>query len=680
MNTTRALLKKDVPWLLFFLAGGTAGMVAALCSSPFVYTFIVTPGHREELFHVAWSCGVGLGVVAACFDELLGTREFLACRPVSAGGVLRARLVGCLSVLAGWFVLVPSVAYTVFALIDPAWQPGWFRQLPSIWGAMLPAVSMCAVGLCAGGLPFPWWVRLLCLPPMVVIPFSVIFVWAQAWERSGNYYMAGSGTTSWPAFVGGHLALAALAVAWAASCRRFVRDPDRPVAATLRRRLLTPLLGVTAISAVLVLQFLTATAVRRLHANWPQLVLHDGKPVLAVRPDWAGPWLVVDADHRLTGERLSSAPRVGFTGLGVGRDSIRVEAPRDTRYRSAGARVGGALLLDADGTAFWQQSDGRMHQVAKTTASPRFGAKARVEALVKRGASQTVVAEPGQDTLQILGAGTFVVAEPGDDAVWILDPAARNFVRAALADGDRVVERQYDTTIEPLPDATLVPSDDESLLRGERFGYALRDRGLVKVVRLVPAPPAPSDDEATRYVRHLEMDCLGGTLEHDLGPGVAPFRHRFEPRTATERAFAGVALMLSAIRPPVMQLPSGLVSVPPLSWGRGIDETVGERPRLGWAVTLLDALIWIGGRWWLVAVSVAVAVLVTWGTRRRLRRVGADAGTLRFWTVAVLLLGPVGALVAIACERPRAWADRTVRIPVPAPRIVSPTAAPEVLA
>ena len=183
--------------------------------------------------------------------------------------------------------------------------------------------------------------------------------------------------------------------------------------------------------------------------------------------------------------------------------------------------------------------------------------------------------------------------------------------------------------------------------------------------------PPEEDSPQLRY-RVSDTDHLGSTVELELGPGLAPFRHRFEPRTAVERTFAGLALLLSAIRPPVLQIPSGALSIPPVSWEPGADPPPSEPRSTRWSYLLLDPLVVVGARWWLVLASIALAVLVAWGTRRHLRLRGVDAATLRFWTVAVLLLGPAGAWVAIACERRRAWADRALRVPPPAPRIASP--------
>jgi hypothetical protein len=310
-----------------------------------------------------------------------------------------------------------------------------------------------------------------------------------------------------------------------------------------------------------------------------------------------------------------------------------------------------------------------MHPIPKTPGQPRFAHDAWIETL----------------DLPAPAGRMLVVAEPGAAEVWICDPSGQAFRRLALAEDDRVRSRATEraTRWEPLPEASVVPGKEEGLVQGERFGYVLRDQALVKVARLLaPEPRAPSEWDR---VRVTDADVLGSTIEYQRGPGMEPFRHRFAVRTAKDTAFAALLLALSAMRPPVLQIASGAASVPRLSWGNGTDYTerravlqVGAWGRAVWWA--LDPVVVVGGRWWLVAASIGLAVLMAWAARRRLRRLGADAATIRFWTTAVLLLGPAGAWAAIACERPRAWADRAVRPPVAAPRIASAEVAPEVVA
>src|SRR5688572_29462006 len=169
---TDMLLQKDLPWIGGVLLAGMIAMVLSLHTTSFVHTFVVTPRHYEELFHTAWPSGLLLGVVASCFDEALGTREFLTQRPVPARAITGSRFVACAFVLAAWFG-VPFWAYVAFVW-DRHWEFFHWQRLPSIWATMTPAVSGCALGLAAGSLPFAWWARLGCLAMAFLASFSAI--------------------------------------------------------------------------------------------------------------------------------------------------------------------------------------------------------------------------------------------------------------------------------------------------------------------------------------------------------------------------------------------------------------------------------------------------------------------------------------------------------------------------
>lgn len=154
----------------------------------------------------------------------------------------------------------------------------------------------------------------------------------------------------------------------------------------------------------------------------------------------------------------------------------------------------------------------------------------------------------------------------------------------------------------------------------------------------------------------LHDDLLGFTIVIPATAGQPEFRHEFTPRTASEWWFASLAIALSAARPPLLH---AVASVAP-----------GEGRTHGPLECLLDPLVTKGGHRWLAALSLGVAAICAWRVARRLRRLGVDRSTTRFWVVASALLGPFGALASALAERPRAWADRRVPQPAP-PRIAS---------
>ena len=113
------LLQKDGPWIAGFLVAGVLGLAAGIAAQSFMQVFVLGPNHVEAAFHVAWIAGLLLGLVAACWDEVLRTREFLEQRPLAAARVANARLAGCGVVLAAWFVGAPLGAWLWFAGFDP---------------------------------------------------------------------------------------------------------------------------------------------------------------------------------------------------------------------------------------------------------------------------------------------------------------------------------------------------------------------------------------------------------------------------------------------------------------------------------------------------------------------------------------------------------------------------------
>lgn len=633
MSPLRALLRKDLPWLLFFLVGGTVGLVLALCSRSFGFAFVVSPGRREELFHVAWSCGMGLGVVAFAFDELLGTRDYLAQRRVTVGDLMRARLVGCALVIASWMLLAPVLAYLLLWFDSGPWQWGHWQQLPAIWGTMVPAWSACALAVLAVSLPFVWWLRLLCLGAMFVVSFSAIF-WC---ERESPW-----SPTSWSTFVLGHFVVAIGAMTFAFWASTGERDADRPLTPRARRTAVVPMLVVAAAAGTALLWMLEGNAIGRLRSTYPSLCRHDGGYVLAVRPDWRQPWLVVDAQHAPTGERLTSAKGVSPGGSDFGLDLVRIEGPNARSSWQSWLRTGGQLWV-GDGVAWWSSSLSRsLQRVLKIGDEPGFAPDLNVHTMAVDGGARQVV----------------VFVERDANVVWLLDESSLAVRPLPLAEGDHANHIARADRLAPLEPDGVAPAvgKEEDVVWGSRYGYALRE-GRLQPVGKVPQPD-PRDDSPWNGMRVTAGDGLGWTVAIDAAGGMPAFHHRFEPRTLPERVWAGVACWFGALRPPLLQLAAACMSP--------TESPPGKR-WFWW----LDPLVMHGRRWWLVAAGAALAAWCAWRTRRRLRHLGADAATLRFWTVATLLLGPVGAWCSVLWERPRAWADRSLVIPVAAPRIVS---------
>ncbi|HEX6811527.1 MAG TPA: hypothetical protein VF384_07880 [Planctomycetota bacterium] len=629
------LLRKDRAWHGPLGVLGTTALAIAIMERGFVDTFVVTPGHREALFHTAWIAGMCLGLAAACFDEVLGTRELLQQRPLSASALLRARLVACAVVLAEWFVFAPVAAYIGFAWLDSSFELGHWRQWPSIWAAMVPAISACAIGLLAGSLPFSWWLRGLSLGALFFVSFPLAFWLGLSWP-SWQELLAGAYSTPW--FVGCHLVAAALAVLVATATAGERHDADVPLSPRVRLRVVAPLLPVAAALMCMGLMEVEVSLVQQLQRAYPRAVGNDRGVVLAVRDDRGLRW-IVDSEHRLTGQRppASAVEWVRFDWPRIHHGSFWIEGPRWRGHESFRSH-GGRLLVDGDGTVWWHPGNGRLRTVAKPQPEPPFAAGTVAEML---GTRQKVV----------------VLAERDAAAIWRFLPETESFERVPMPGGDVVVAINRHEPSDLVLDGAPAVDEGERLVRGKRFRYALRGGGLVAVA---PHDAGTRSERASaRRVRVIEPDPIESTVEFLDDAGTTLLRHTFAPRTAFERMLAGAACVLSALRPPVLQI---------AAMAKQSEPTAALGSRWPW---LFDPLVTGGRRLWLVLVSCALAAGLAWRIRHRLLRLGAPQATRRFWITATLVLGPIGAFACLAFERVRAYTTPAVEVPAPPPRIAT---------
>jgi hypothetical protein len=460
---------------------------------------------------------------------------------------------------------------------------------------------------------------------MFALSFSTVF-WA---AQTGS-----NGSTTWSTFVFGHASITVVAIGWLVVTAGDARDGDRPWSPRARRSVVVPVTVLATIAGCLVLAALEGHAIERLHRCYPRLVQRDGTVQLAIRPDWERGWIAVDGQHQPTGQEVVGARDFGRWESAINADFLRIEAPRSGALANSQGGAGGRLCLGADGSAWWQSYEGGLLRVEP---EPDFVPGSLI---VRIGA-------------RIEGGVVFGIVEPEGTEVFLLDDARRGFRREPLPDGDKVRGRIYGESdkYEQLADAP-VTSADEGLLEGDIFVYALRAGVLRKVGRRIQ--PRIVGDDFTR-IELLRKDGLSQTLVVPGGSGGVAFEHRFEPRTLAERSWAGVALCLSALRPPVVQTIAGCAS----------DDFAETGSPVGW---MFAPLVVDGRRWWLVGVAWIVAAAATWRVRQRLRHLGADASTIHFWTIATLLLGLVGALCCMWFERPRMHALRNAP-PAPAPRL-----------
>lgn len=625
----KALLQKDAVWVGALLAAGGIALTAAIGERGGFHAFVLGSWRHEALFHCAWIGGLVLGAVAGCFDELLGTREYLRQRPVSWRQVFAARLAGCGTVLLGWFVVAPVGAWLPFAVFEDGWQFTRWQTLGPLLASMVPAVSACMIGLAAATLPAVWWLRLLAATAWFLAAFGC------AWQLSTD----SQGYADPATFVAIHLLAAAACLVVAFVAARHSADADRPWTGLLR----VVAGGAIAIGVVLiataVVREVQQVVVRALHRAYPVAVRHGNEIVLAHR-DAEHRWQLVTADHVPTGTELpAEGLGMSWSGPDDWPHQYEFDAPRWRDAGSSSFGLGGRIVyLAANGQAWVREGTHAVVVTGKGEQRVAFGARSTMGTI--------------DDTCIVIDADTH--------DLWRFEEARGWFLPVATPDGDPL--QQFDRAWleagagDDLRQRLQVARDQSrgsvDFVRGRRGDYVLREGRLVSV-------PGLRQHARTGWSRDFAEAAPRDVITYSLDvPGsgaAAPFHHEVTPRTTRERVTAGAAMLWSLMRPPVLQ---GIAHMRPAV----------QRP--AW---WFDALVLGGRRPWLVFAGIAFAALLAWRVARRLRRLRAPSPAVTFWVVTTLLLGPIAAVLSVVFERPRAYADRTLPGPFPAPRIVTHT-------
>jgi hypothetical protein len=633
-----ALLRKDAPWLLVMLLLGSTALTIAWVATGFAEIWLFQPQRMRGPYHVAWVAGLALGIVASGWDDLLGTRDYLRHRPLGRLRLHGARVLGCALVLAAWMAVPPLVHWGIESMTGLAafGHPG---HVLDVWACSSVAWSACGVALFASALPCGVRLRLFACGAALL---SVFF----AAETIGRTE-AGPHDAATFACIHGVAAFAFGALSFATALRD--TDADRPWPGRARRVAAAATATVVAFAGNAGLALRELAGLRAYHLAAPFVARVGGDYRLIVRTDAReAPVLIpVDATHRAVGDALAGdsvralwSPRDGLDCRGPGFDDPWFHSGR-SENRFAG--------LDDDGLY-------RRLCYDSVTRRPRFVVAGKGPAMLPFTGDARV--------LDCRGAGSSVwIAEPGAAELWRLDPDASSFTAVPLPDGDHLTRVQY---VRPGNDRDRLEVGDlhyqlvegvKEALVGEHGAYLLAESGPVHVPSWMQAALARQGaDERRERVELVDDDLLAPRVRAFDAGGAVRFEHDYGPRTSAEIREAGLALACSAQRPPLLQAAALLVAAHP-------------RPRL------LDPLLTGARRPWLAAATLACAGLWALLGALRLRRIGADAATRRFWSIATLLLGPAAFVAGCCIERRRCHAGRDVTPgdtgPGAPPRIVS---------
>jgi hypothetical protein len=637
----KSLIKHDLRWAWPLALLGTALHVFIQQNANHVAGVWILPSNDHLEVALSYCAVVAslLGVWAIFADDLLGVREYLVHRPVSAPAIFWARHLVGLAVVASWVLLTPTVHLAGTLLFSPnasLVDAGRWAALVGMGGsalffyALAAFLASCTRSVIAGlllaaagaSVLHPTiWLTVIDTPPAVFIVSAVVSA-----------------------------ALAPLLLVLAERNRRLAADPDRPWSSSRLTRAGTGLLIVTGVAAALVLTFFQVVTRLALLDTYPRIAVQDGQPVLVAWSRRDRHYWRVDDQHRPV-EPLTGAARLVFTAA----DDLRRLAPMP---------AGAAAPAFSRGSPQIAQLPSRVHRMGgrlyrEVTISGRvYGLQrafldqdgyVRVYRLAMRdgvGEDQPRVWVLGRGPERTpLSAGTVLLDEWGRDGffgvegeLWRLQLVgdAPNLVHTPLPGGDRFVE-----TVGLFSRSARMLDAPPVIVRGQHGIYMWRDRHFVPADGL--GPEALNGWEVAKVAAVQEVRLRGDTgmdvwIRGDSGP---TFAHQYRPHTVPEHILAFLQRGSGALRSPLSTLAAPLA---------GPDRAL----RLG-AALLLDRPALLGD-WPALGANLLLTALLAALAFRRLGRFGAPRARRLYWAGAILLGGAPAYLAFRLIERRRGWA------------------------
>jgi hypothetical protein len=639
----RALLRRDLSFAALLTVLGTVALATALAQEHFQEVWVFEPAWLQMTFHTAWAAGLVLGVVVALRDHWNGALDYIRHRPLSPAVLQLGRLTTAALVLVAWWVLAPAGAWLAELVGGSLVTAGRLDHWPLVFASMAPAASAAALAMLAARLPLAWWLRAVVAAVLLLVGFPLCEQFAAVGDRHD------------PAvFTVLHLGLAVLLGAVSVAFGHVERDPDRSWTRRVPAWATAFVLAAGVAGGNLLLNGFGTGALRNFAAVLPvigkvgerhELLAFDGR-----NPGRSQRAHLLDAEHR----------RTGAMAEGEITDVVRLGRPRfrgpELKAPQFGPRLWSPLRIDRHGFANCLLLD----RDDWTRRFCVFGRGDRVTPF-HSGVRLVLVGADGYASgseSAVARHSLIWAVEPEALEVFCFDPSRDEVRSVPMPDGQRIVavleQEQGDP---PALAGWKVPS---WLVRGERGVFAFTRDGLVpaeaKAVEAAElrqaARRARGERARQQTIEFPVADVLTPTVRVLDAAGAVRFEHAYAPRTALERTAYAMGLAPSLLRSPLLQVGAHLLA----------DDVHFE------VSVWVDPVVAEGRRSWLVFANCVVSGMFAAITRRRLRRAGADARTLRFWSIAVALTGLVGALLSEWLEASRAWRVPQVS-PAPAPRI-----------
>lgn len=610
MNSpTLALLRKDRPWLLGFLALGGAVSEAAFLDSGFSNVFVFAHSRfAQDLELLLAPLTILLGLCSTLSDDFRSTRDFLRHRPLTPARIFWTRNLAALCVMVAWMAIGVASTWlhewlSPFGLEGACANPSVFGAL----GAMTAGLALVhALVTLSFSLPTRWFHRVWLAALLVFSRYAL-----QSW--------LGSAAPSWFICVL-LLVLGTFVLLLAASrCESAGHDPDRATPG----RTLVGAAGVTLAAASLfgavTMSGWQGAALRGLQRVRPMMGQVDANELgLLSAPDRDWLCTVLAADWTPT-ERRVPLSRVSYWA------PVPEEADFDPFQISA-------LYASSAWYQWMESSSGAVRSMRRIQM--REDALRVVEER-SHGRSSWILRLPEGST-RSRGA-TLIELEDGEaEPLFFLAPEVAGLWLLTTETPPRLVEQ-------PLPESdrprgktwwTDEAGQGHRAIAGDSRTW-LYSAGAWKAV-------AEGESARAATFTVLDEDPLRPEAELRLRDGPV-LRHRYGIEHTSEKLFAALAGLGSILRPAPFALLGAWTNYSAIAEAQP-DE----------ALLVLDPLLG-GGYGWLLGPNLALTAGLMLLMFRELRRRGASWRRSLGWTLAALCAGVFSGPLLLALEPRRAW-------------------------
>ncbi len=658
-----SLLRKDIDWLIIATLIGVITVTAIFVDHGFIVTWIT---HRNDLMmdlFLGWSI---LGLIAGLFsglrDDLFGTRDYLRQRPISQTRLFWTKNFWSFVMMSTWLI-IPLIAVTIWPMAFPdnrsIAEYGRFINYAALASVM---ISNYAIGYFTASARGNILLRIT----------QGAIVTSGVWTFTG-LAMTKSIALTPTEFTASQVGIAAVLFFAASQSECQNRDEDMP--APRRAGVLQVLiLSISVFWVVGTLSgvgqaFLVADLLseypkvgRSLDGEFSMVKIERGR-----RRGEENTYVFVDENHRHTnkefdgGRRKATVRSLSWSLGGYGDDTSSYDH-NDHGWNALRFQYGlgfnREFVNNTSGRYWFDRSAGEVIEYVIQgweSKSQRPHVERSIRSDGKRFALNT------QAHNLAIAHDLLIFRDNSDHTIWIKSTKEPgDFRPLSLPNEDQFlallrhrwpIRGHFGTFKSSGPGfKPIILGESGKLykLEGRVFEPIPLDSPLVL---REPKIAASEIDPQSHEAWGLNVVKYDPITPEFIARGINPTneaRFKFSPRTAKERRIASSIFAMALTRPVLSHIAGFLTD----------DTGFSNRFQMD---SLSQSSLFTGKkRLGLLVFFICLSLLLAWHQRIRLLRFGASAFTANMWALAIILAGPLLAILVVFMERPRAYAPVTI--------------------